>query len=121
MDKNKRSILIGVCFIVVTIVAIFLIDCFQTANLLKSGTRAMAIVTAKYYEINVDNNDTTGYSMRLEVLRDSNLDKTQFVPFVRLEAFVKKGSFYKYNEGDKVKVVYYNDDTDHARLLEEIQ
>lgn len=121
MDKNKRSILIGVCFVAVGIATVFLIDYFQTQNLLKNGIRANAIITGKYYEIKVNSEDTTGYSMRFEVISDANENRSYFIPVVKLGAFVKKEAFYKYDEGATAKLVYYNDDPEHARLVEEIE
>lgn len=121
MDKNKRSILIGVCFIVIAIATVFLIDYFQTQNLLKNGIRTNAIITGKYCEIKLNSEDTTGYSMRFEAVSDTNENRSYFFPVVRLGAFVKKEAFYKYNEGSTVKIVYYNDDLEHARLVEEIE
>ena len=43
------------------------------------------------------------------------------IPQSLINAYVKKESFDKYEEGAFVKVVYKNDDLDHAKLLEEIE
>jgi hypothetical protein len=118
MKKNNRTILLGIGFILISLFVVFLIDYFQTQNLLKKGIRAKAIITGKYYEIDLDKKDTTGYSMRFDVMSDASGGKS--IPD-RLQSFVKQKSFNKYHEGNIVNVVYFKDDLDHAKLVEEIE
>lgn len=120
-EKNGRTIIIALSFIVLTLGICFLIDYFQTQSLLKNGIRVKAEVTAKFYEINRDNNDTTSYSFRLSVLPDTTNDKTIYKIPDRLQAYVKQKAFYKYIEGSIVNVVYDKEDLDHAKLVEEIE
>jgi len=120
MDKNKKNILIGVGFIVISILAVFLIDHFQTQNLLKNGTRCPAVVVSRFYEVSSDG-DTSGYSIRMRCVPDTSTSKGKFTNGDQIEAYVKKESFYKHEEGSIVKVVYYKDDLGHARILEEIE
>ncbi len=121
MKKNNRTILLGVGFIILSLVAVFLIDYFQTQNLLKKGKSAKAEVTGKYYEVNTKNGDTSSYSFRLSVLPDTANGKTISKIPDRLQAYVKQKSFNKYPEGSIVNVVYDKEDLDHAKLVEEIE
>ena len=117
--KNNRTLIISITFVVFAIGLLFLINYVQTKNLLKNGVRANAMVTARYYEVS-DKGDTSNYSMRMKVVKDTG-NKNGFYFGEVLNAYVKKESFDKYEEGAFVKVVYKNDDLDHAKLLEEIE
>ena len=117
--KNNRTLIISITFVVFAIGLLFLINYVQTKNLLKNGVRANAMVTARYYEVS-DKGDTSSYSMRMKVVKDTG-NKNGFYFGEVLNAYVKKESFDKYEEGAFVKVVYKNDDLDHAKLLEEIE
>ena len=117
--KNNRTLIISISFVVFAIGLMFLINYVQTKNLLKNGVRANAMVTARYYEVS-DKGDTSNYSMRMKVVKDTG-NKNGFYFGEVLNAYVKKESFDKYEEGAFVKVVYKNDDLDHAKLLEEIE
>ena len=117
--KNNRTLIISITFVVFAIGLMFLINYVQTKNLLKNGVRANAMVTARYYEVS-DKGDTSNYSMRMKVVKDTG-NKNGFYFGEVLNAYVKKESFDKYEEGAFVKVVYKNDDLDHAKLLEEIE
>lgn len=117
--KNNRSIIIAVAFIVFALAFFFLMDYFQKQSLLKNGIRANATVTARYYEVS-NKGDTSGYSMRLSVIADTGSAGSLSSGDI-LSAFVKKKSFYKYEEGTVVKVVYKKEDADRARLVEEIE
>ncbi|MBK6275475.1 MAG: hypothetical protein IPF58_12630 [Saprospirales bacterium] len=117
--KNNRTLIISITFVVFAIGLLFLINYVQTKNLLKNGVRANAMVTARYYEVS-DKGDTSSYSMRMKVVKDT-ANKNGFYFGEVLNAYVKKESFDKYEEGAFVKVVYKNDDLDHAKLLEEIE
>ena len=118
-SKNNRTLIISITFVVFAIGLLFLINYVQTKNLLKNGVRANAMVTARYYEVS-DKGDTSSYSMRMKVVKDTG-NKNGFYFGEVLNAYVKKESFDKYEEGAFVKVVYKNDDLDHAKLLEEIE
>ncbi len=120
MEKNTKTIIIGTAFVIISISAVFLIDYVQTKNLLKNGTREKAVVMARYYEVN-SKGDTTSYSMKLRAVPDTSTCKGSFLNGAQLKAFVKKESFYKCNEGSIVKVVYYKDDLERAKLIEEIE
>ena len=117
--KNNRTLIISITFVVFAIGLLFLINYVQTKNLLKNGVRANAMVTVRYYEVS-DKGDTSSYSMRMKVVKDTG-NKNGFYFGEVLNAYVKKESFDKYEEGAFVKVVYKNDDLDHAKLLEEIE
>ena len=117
--KNNRTLIISITFVVFAIGLLFLINYVQTKNLLKNGVRANAMVTARYYEVS-DKGDTSSYTMRMKVVKDTG-NKNGFYFGEVLNAYVKKESFDKYEEGAFVKVVYKNDDLDHAKLLEEIE
>ena len=117
--KNNRTLIISITFVVFAIGLLFLINYVQTKNLLKNGVRANAMVTARYYEVS-DKGDTSSYTMRMKVVKDT-ANKNGFYFGEVLNAYVKKESFDKYEEGAFVKVVYKNDDLDHAKLLEEIE
>ncbi len=117
--KNNRTLIISITFVVFAIGLLFLINYVQTKNLLKNGVRANAMVTARYYEVS-DKGDTSSYSMRMKVVKDTG-NKNGFYFGEVLNAYVNKESFDKYEEGAFVKVVYKNDDLDHAKLLEEIE
>lgn len=117
--KNNRAIIVGVVFIAIFLLAIFIMDYFQKKDLLKNGIRANAMVTARYYEVS-DKGDTSNYSMRLTVVKDSsNISAVSGNEI--LSAYVKKESFDKYEEGAIVKVVYKNDDKEHAKLVVDIE
>lgn len=118
--SNNKQILFGVLFIAVAIGGIFIYDYFETKALLKNGIRTNAVVTGRFYEVS-DKNDTSGYSMRLTSVPDTSTSKGSFLNGEVLNAYVKKVTFYKYGEGSIVKVVYYKDDADHAKLVEEIE
>lgn len=118
--SDGKQILIAVIFIVVAIVGFFVYDYFETKALLKNGIRSNAVITARYYEVS-DKNDTSSYSMRLQVVQDTSTQKGNFLNGVLLNAYVKKETFYKYVEGSIVKVVYNKDETDRAKLVEEIE
>ena len=117
--KNNRTLIISITFVVFAIGLLFLINYVQTKNLLKNGVRANAMVTARYYEVS-DKGDTSNYSMRMKVVKDTG-NKNGFYFGEVLNAYVNKASFDKHEEGAFVKVVYKNDDLDHAKLLEEIE
>ena len=121
MKKGKRELVIGIGFILLMLGIVFLIDYFQTQNLLRNGIHANATVTDRYFEINTDTKDTTSYSMRMTVIPDTMHSKNSFPFGDRLSAIVKKESFYKYSEGTIVKVAYKKNDLDHAKLIEEIE
>lgn len=121
MKKNNRAILLAITFIILSLVAVFAIDCFQTKSLLKNGIKAKAKITGKYYEISNDNRDTSAYSFRMMVLPDTANGKRIYKIPERLQAFVKQKLFNKYVEGSIVNVVYDKDDLDHAKLVEEIE
>lgn len=121
MKKNNRTILLAITFIILSLVAVFAIDYFQTKSLLKNGIKAQARVTGKYYEISNDIRDTSAYSFRMMVLPDTANGKQIYQIPERLQAFVKKSSFNKYPEGSIVNVVYDKEDVDHAKLVEEIE
>lgn len=120
MEKSNKSILIGTGVIVLSVAAIFLIDYFQTQSLLKNGIRTNGMITGRFYEVS-SGKDTSGYSIRLQTLSDTNVSQGSFAKRSLLNAYVKKETFYKHEEGSIVKVVYYPEDADHARLLEEIE
>lgn len=120
MKKDTKIIIFGALFIVVGVAAMFLIDFVQTKNLLKNGTKASAQVISRYYEINRDTKDTTLYTLKLMVLPDTNSGRSLVVG-KQIQANVKQESFNKYVEGSIVKVVYDNEDLDHAKLIEEIE
>lgn len=120
MEKNKRSIIIGIIFIVASLAAVFLIDYFQTKSLLKNGLRCNAVIMARYYEVS-SKGDTSSYSMRLRCVPDTSTNKGKFTNGDLVNAYVKKETFNKYGEGSIVKVVYNSDDLDHAKLIEEIE
>lgn len=115
MSEGKQ-ILIAVVFIVVAIAGVFVYDYFETKALLKNGIRSDAVVTSRYYEVS-DKNDTSSYSIRLQVVADANNNLRADV----LNAYVKKETSYKYAEGSVVKVVYMAEDKDHAKFVEEIE
>lgn len=117
--KNNRTLIISITFVVFAIGLLFLINYVQTKNLLKNGVRANAMVTARYYEVS-DKGDTSSYSMRMKVVKDTG-NKNGFYFGEVLNAYVNKASFDKYEEGAVVKVVFKKDDLEHAKLLEEIE
>lgn len=118
--SDGKQILIAVIFIVVAIAGFFVYDYFETKALLKNGIRSNAVITARYYEVS-DKNDTSSYSMRLQVVQDTSTQKGNFLNGVLLNAYVKKETFYKYVEGSIVKVVYNQEETERAKLVEEIE
>lgn len=118
-SKNNRTLIISITFVVFAIGLLFLINYVQTKNLLKNGVRANAMVTARYYEVS-DKGDTSSYSMRMKVVKDTG-NKNGFYFGEVLNAYVNKASFDKYEEGAVVKVVFKKDDLEHAKLLEEIE
>jgi hypothetical protein len=118
--KNKKDIVIAIAFIVFAVFFFFFMDYFQKQRLLKNGIRSNAEVIGRYYEVNTDTKDTSGYSMRLKVIADSGIAGSINSGEI-LTAFIKKKSFDKYKEGAILKVVYYKDDVDHTRILEEIE
>lgn len=120
MEKNNKTILIGVGLIALSIGAVFLIDYFQTKSLLENGIRSNALITGRFFEVS-SNNDTSSYSMRLRVVPDTSTNKGSFTNGDVVNAYVKKETFYKHEEGSIVKVVYEKDDLDHAKLIEEIE
>lgn len=117
--KSNRTLIISITFVVFAIGLLFLINYVQTKNLLKNGVRANAMVTARYYEVS-DKGDTSSYSMRMKVVKDTG-NKNGFYFGEVLNAYVNKASFDKYEEGAFVKVVFKKDDLEHAKLLEEIE
>ena len=121
MKKSTRDILIAGGFIIVVVIGVFVYDYFSTQSLLKNGTRSNAMITGKFYEIKTKSGDTTSYSFRMQVVPDLKSGKLSIPSIVTINAYVKKENFNKYAEGATVKVVYENDDLDHARLVEEIE
>jgi hypothetical protein len=121
MKKNNHTILLAITFIILSLLAVFAIDYFQTKSLLKNGIKAKAQITGKYYEISNDKRDTSAYSFRMVVLPDTANGKQIFHIADRLQAFVKQKFFNKYSEGSIVNVVYDKEDVDHAKLVEEIE
>lgn len=119
MSEGKQ-ILIAVIFIVVAIAGVFVYDYFETKALLKNGVRTNATIVARYYEVS-DKKDTSSYSIRLQVIPDTSSNKLNSLNADILNAYVKKETFYKYEEGSVAKVVYMPDDKDHAKLVEEIE
>lgn len=120
MDKSKKTIIFGSIFIALSISAVFIMDYFQTQNLLKNGIKEKAVVIGRFYEVS-SKGDTSGYSMRLRVVPDTSTNKGSFLNGDQVNAYVKKETFNKHEEGSIVKVVYYKDDLDHARILEELE
>jgi hypothetical protein len=113
LDKDSKSIIYCILVIVLIIGLFFVVDYFQTKNLLKNGVHTKAIISAKYYEINTDNDDTVSYSIRAYALIDE--------PEKTLNSYVKQASYNKYNVGDTVEMVYNKEDKDHAKLVEDIE
>jgi hypothetical protein len=119
MSNNKQILFAGL-FIVIAVCGIFVYDYFETKALLKNGIRCNAAVIGRYYEVS-SNNDTSSYSMRLQPVQDTSTQKGNFLNVAVLNAYVKKETFYKYGEGSIVKVVYSQNETDRAKLVEEIE
>lgn len=121
MDKNTKQIVTGVTFIVLTIAGFFAYDYYETQRLLSEGLRSNAVIIGKYYEYNTNNKDTSTYMMRYQVVDEKiKLGDREASTYV-LNGFVKERSYKKYNEGDTVALVFFADDLDHVKLLEEVK
>ena len=111
MEKNTKQLIMGISFVAISIGAVFIIDYFQTQNLLKNGTRCNAVITGRFYEVS-SKNDTSSYSIRLRAVPDTSTSKGSFLNGDVLNAYVKKEIFYKYGEGSIVNLLY------HKQLLQ---
>ena len=115
LSNDTKTIVYCILVIVVIIGLFFLAEYYKTQNLLKNGIRTNAIITNKYYEYDLDNKDTNSFSMRFKYY-DIKTNHPEI-----LNGYVSQKLFNKYSEYDTVKVVFEEEDKDHAKIIEDIE